>query len=226
MNDERDARISAAGAVATVGAAIAAFYPELGVPAAGAAGALAPIVDNMVVARFARYRQVEEDLRDAALGAAGIPDEEFLNRVAANPRLLATFERIVRACVIADSRARVRALGRCLGNMVGDEALIDPELVWVWIHEQIDRQHVKILIMIRELQDSSDSGTAGESQIYRQSGLGDLILTILVVLENCALIRNQGGSPSENAGYRTTELAAALIRRYEDAANGPEEDWS
>jgi hypothetical protein len=118
-----------------------------------AAQAAAPLLEAMFTAAVVRLgrRRVEraaETLVDAA-GAADMPLPEFMDKAVSDDRRQELFARTLTVAQDTALRSKRRALGRALAaGVVGDDARIDEELLFIRAVADIDTMHIRLLALI------------------------------------------------------------------------------
>jgi hypothetical protein len=141
---DRNLAIQVAAAALTGAAALAGTVPG------AAATMFQPIVTAIMTAAVQRLgkRRTEhaaETLLDAA-DASGIPLGEFLDLAVADDRRHELFARSMRIAQDTALRDKRRALGRALAaGIMGDDARIDEELLFMRAVEDIDEMHIRLL---------------------------------------------------------------------------------
>lgn len=182
-----------------------------------------PIVD--VVATHAvkklgqrRLHHAAETIMDAAAEARR-PVPDFIDKaVSDDPR----HELFARTLVIAQDtalRSKRRALSRALANgVMGDEAVIDKELLFISAIADLNEMHIRLLAhMEHELQPPGMSPLRIQTE---DPGLGDSVYALFGALESHGLIvRRMPGtrmSGPEQAYYYITTLGEEFLQRLAD----------
>jgi hypothetical protein len=196
-------------------------------PAMGAAAtALTPVFEK--IATFAvkklgerRIEHAAETLLDAA-DAADQPVADFIEKAVADDRRHELFARTLRIAQDTALREKRRALGRALAaGVMGDDARIDEELLFIRAVEDIDEIHIRLL---GRLADGSQS-TAGD--IARADpGLQNGLLALLGQMQSHGLIDSRspvtpGGAMTPEPRYFITDWGRAFLARLaEDPDRG------
>jgi hypothetical protein len=195
-------------------ASLTGFASLISIYAGAAAVAFAPIAlasANAAVRRMG-WRRIEHatDTLTAGAEAAGVSVAEFTDKAASDDR---HHELFVRALTVAQDTAwrnKRRALGKALANgVMGDEARIDEELLFVRAVDDIDEMHVRLL-------DRFASGGQLTAREISQAdpGLGDAVLALLGRLESQGLIDSR--SPVTPGGAMTPEPRYFITRSGQD----------
>jgi hypothetical protein len=184
-------------------------------------GALATMFQPLLVAimtslaRVGRRRaeHAAETLMDAA-DAADIPLGEFFDRAVADDR---RHELFARTLVIAQDtawREKRRALGRALAaGVMGDDARIDEELLFVRAVDDIDEMHIRLLGRIAD----GSRSTAGDIAAA-DPGLEAGVLALLGQLQSHGLIDSRapvtpGGAMTPEPYYFITDTGRTFLAR-------------
>lgn len=226
--NEEEARheLAARTAAAVVAGATGLFGPD----ALAAATALTPAMEAMLkgVIRSLdqwRFRHAGETLRDGA-DAACEPLEQFVLRAVSDERraeLLARTLGIAQDTALRDKR---RALGRALAaGIVGDDAAVDEELLFIRAVADIDTPHIRLLARmaservpyVRE-NGGAPQGWSLDTIAERDPGLGEAAPALLSTLESHGLVSPEdrlatwGGMMSKQA-YNVTNAGRTLLER-------------
>jgi hypothetical protein len=141
---DRSLAIQFAAAALTGVATLAGTVPG------AAATAFAPIAAAIMTAAVQRLgkRRAEhgaDTLLDAA-DEAGIPLSEFMDRAVSDDRRHELFARSMRIAQDTALRDKRRALGRALAfGIMGDDARIDEELLFMRAVDDLDEMHIRLL---------------------------------------------------------------------------------
>jgi hypothetical protein len=109
------------------------------------APALAAIVTSLARVGQRRAEHAADTLMDAA-DAADVPLDEFFGRAVADDRRHELFTRTLIIAQDTALREKRRALGRALAaGVMGDDAQIDEELLFIKAVEDIDTMHIRVL---------------------------------------------------------------------------------
>ena len=177
-------------------------------PAVGAAAtALTPIFEK--IATFAvkrlgerRIEHAAETLLDAA-DAAGQPVADFIEKAVADDRRHELFARTLIIAQDTALREKRRALGRALAaGVMGDDARIDEELLFIRAVADIDETHIRVLARMREAAEVGASRQTAESLRGADPGLGPSLEALLATLQLHALIAEELGQPEGPFGYQ------------------------
>lgn len=224
MDELNDKRYAAQGLIGLAGAVVSVWTPEF----APVIGAVAPsvglAVDDMMTRRARRFSIAAEN-------ASGLDPAEVLERLVASDELLAVFARVVDASRYAVSDEKIAMLGRCFGKMAADKALVDPELIWVDVFEQIDRPHLKVIsVLENERTHETHDVSMTASQLGAHSGLNASVQPILGTLERLGVLRStqmraHNGMPglsrlatsSREVTYSAGPLYQSLLYRLNEA---------
>jgi hypothetical protein len=196
-----------------------------------------PIVAAIMTAAVQRLgkRRAEhaaETLLDAA-DASGIPLGDFLDRAVSDDRRHELFARTMRIAQDAALRDKRRALGRALAaGVIGDDARIDEELLFIWAVEDINEMHIRLLARMA----STDRPGAGRGWSPRNiaeadAGLAKGVGALLGTLELHGLIQQlvpglalEGETPAQ-AYYNITQQGREFLERLaEDQKEGAPAD--
>lgn len=130
------------------GAAIvlSGFFPPAAPWIAGGASALKGVGAKL---QEHQEKSIQVMLSEGQQGAK-LTADEFLHVVTSSPERLLPF---VSACDAARRTAldeKVRALGRAVANLAGDEALVDESTIWINIFSQVEAPHVRMVKALSE----------------------------------------------------------------------------
>lgn len=156
-------RAALAGAVA----AISAVNPALGIAASAALPALDTAIDKWEEVRGAR---TVEALSTAA-ATAGVSPDEVVNRLISNGQLITQMAAALNAAANTALEEKIAALGRSLGQLATDPAMVDTEQLWIRIFSDIDAPHVRALQELLK----EDSELPGHWRLIRAGDLGHFI---------------------------------------------------
>jgi hypothetical protein len=237
MADEEDRHelaIRTSVAVLTAGAGL------LGPDAGAAATALSPVLESAflrVVGSLSQRRSRHAaEVLEVGADAAGEPLEQFTEKAVADERrqeLLARTLTVAQDTALRDKR---RALGRALAaGIVGDDAKIDDELLFVRAVADIDTPHIRLLALMAS-ESIPASGLSGSvfhggwslaTMMARDPGLGEAVPVLLTTLESHGLVRPmQSSTPwqAPRAAYDVTDAGRTLLERL--TAEGLDSDES
>jgi hypothetical protein len=191
-------------------------------PYAGAAAtAFAPIAlayANAAVRRIGQRRieNATDTLMDGA-GAAGIPVAEFIEKAASDDRRHELFARVLTVAQDAAWRNKRRALGRALAaGVMGDDARIDEELLFVRAVDDIDEMHIRLLGHLEYGGHVTANGIA-----QADPGLQDGVLVLLGQLQSHGLIDSRspvtpGGAMTPEPRYFIAQWGRTFLARLAD----------
>jgi hypothetical protein len=189
----------------------------------GVLGAMFQPVVAKIMASFRRIGQRRikhsaETLLDAA-DAAALPIDEFFAKAVADDR---RHELLARALVIAQDTAvrdKRRALGRALAaGVMGDDARIDEELLFIRAIDDIDEMHIRVLGCL------ADGGRLTTRNIaLADPGLGAGASALLSQLQSHGLIDSRspvtpGGAMTPEPYYFITDLGRGFLGRLREEA--------
>jgi hypothetical protein len=163
-----------------------------------------------------RAEHAADTLLDAA-DAAGVPLGEFMDKAVADDRRHELFARTMRVAQDTARRDKRRALGRALAaGVMGDDARIDEELLFIRAIDDLDEMHIRVLGRLvdgRRL-------TAGDIA-SADPGLGAGVPALLNQLQSHGLIDSRspvtpGGAMTPEPLYFITELGRGFLDRLRD----------
>jgi hypothetical protein len=206
--------------VVAFGIGLATVY---GAVPGGLATMLGPLLTAVLNALTRVGRRRAEHAADTLLDAAdkaGLPVEEFFERAVADDLRHELFARVLTVAQDAAWRNKRRALGRALAaGVMGDEARIDEELLFVRAVDGIDEMHIRLLGRV------ADGGrlTAGDIALA-DPGLGDGVLALLGQLQSHGLIDSRspvtpGGAMTPEPYYFITPSGRTFLARLADDAS-------
>jgi hypothetical protein len=107
-----------------------------------------------------------------AADAAGVPLGEFMDLAVSDDRRHELFARSMRIAQDTALRDKRRALGRALAaGVMGDDARIDEELLFMRAVDDLDEMHLRLLGRARLLSDSQVyAGLAGWTPQHHRAG--------------------------------------------------------
>jgi hypothetical protein len=186
------------GALAAAVALVSAAYPPAAVPLAGVGAGLQALGEKFNSLQQARTAEL--------LAAASEESSQSLEDVVA-----ALVERDDLALMAAEAldaarRSRLpgkaRVLGRALGSILADDALIDLESVWIRVLTAIEPPHVRIMGLFLEHTGTMGTGSKlwGKGTIVKVSdigeklGLGQAVLPLIQDLIRSGCLMDPGAS--------------------------------
>jgi hypothetical protein len=150
------------------------------------APALAAIMTSLARVGQRRAEHAADTLMDAA-DAADVPLDEFFSRAVADDRRQELFTRTLIIAQDTALREKRRALGRALAaGVMGDDAQIDEELLFIKAVEDIDMMHIRLLDRIATAQPAE--GWMASTIVAADRGLANGIRALLGTLELHGLI--------------------------------------
>jgi hypothetical protein len=197
-----------------------AVSPAIGATATG----LTPILE--AIATFAvkklgqrRIEHAAETLLDAA-EAADEPLADFIDKAVADDHRHELFARTLIVAQDTALRNKRRALGRALAaGIMGDDARIDEELLFIRAVEDIDEMHIRLLDRMATTP-AGPEGWMAPTLVAADPGLADSIRALLGTLELHGLIaarvpsgRVQG---PQGTRYDFTESGQRFLDRLSD----------
>jgi hypothetical protein len=188
-----------------------------GAAAATVATPIAMRIASYVVIKLAqrRVKHAAETVLDAA-EAAELPLDDFIDRAVSDDR---RHELLARTLTIAQDtalRERRRALGRALAaGVMGDDAKIDEELLFIEAVADLSEPHIRLLARMEH--DAQPPGMSPIRASQEDSGLGDAIFALFGTLEAHGLIvRRMPGtrmSGPEQSYYYISALGREFLQR-------------
>lgn len=140
------AKIAIDVAIDTGAALISAAVPPIAPWVAGGA--------TFIKAMGPRLNEHQQKNLDTMMGQArlssGMNFEDFAATVENDPERLLSF---VAACDAARRTAlneKINALGRAVGDLARDDALVDESAIWIDLFSQIERPHVRLVLALYE----------------------------------------------------------------------------
>lgn len=218
------------GFVAAAAASLASIDGPLGVAAVGMFA---------VLQSHGKHLREEVGRRDgrffeAAAERADLTIKETLQRITNDERLLILSGIAMDAARRTTLKEKARLLGTSIGAMLEDDAMIDPESVWIGIVALVEPAHVRILgNFLREVPDPATGGrqmmpwgSVKLSSIASDTGLGMLALPLTQTLVQVGLLDHpptiDGGLPEStflsgplDQELRATSLTVELITRLQ-----------
>lgn len=122
--------------------------------------------------------------------------------------------------------SKASALGRSLGEILADDAQVDPESIWIRVIATVEPPHIRVLGMLLERTGKWSDGTqlwgtgptATLRDIAERLGLHEAVVPLVQDLLRTGLVTNKGiqspgtSDPMEEP-FKATNLAAQLFRR-------------
>lgn len=142
MRDEESAALVARSGIAVGIAALSAANPVMGI----AAAALGPSLELAVETWREQVAMRSARTMAAAADASGLGVDDAINRLLALPEGIPLLAEALNAAARTTLEAKVEALGRSLGNLAADPAVIDSESIWIRILADIEPPHVRVML--------------------------------------------------------------------------------
>ncbi|THJ65752.1 hypothetical protein E8P82_10695 [Arthrobacter echini] len=220
--------------LAAGGAALGALVPPLSVPIAAGVAALEVLRGNLQKQQETR---VEALLQAASVQASADP-ATLIARIVENDEYALLAAEAIDAARRTRLDSKAASLGRSLGSILKDDALIDRESIWIRILSVIEPPH------IRALKYFVDSKKMKNGMNYWRPGLAvsvqtvsdglkldDAVLPLIQDLLRCGLLMNPGSMDGGTANgtftpdslseeLRATQLGAELFKRLERGVEG------
>lgn len=197
------------------------IYP----PAGAGLATLTAIFDKIAIYAVKKLgeRRVEhaaETLLDAA-EAADEPLADFMDKAVSDDRRHELFARTLTIAQDTALRNKRRALGRALAaGVMGDDARIDEELLFIRAVADIDEMHIRLLA--RMTIPSQPPGWGAREITEVDPGLADAVPSLFAVLELHGLIARSipatpfPGPAGQENHYNITELGRKFLERLAD----------
>ncbi|CAN7331925.1 hypothetical protein [Arthrobacter sp. LjRoot14] len=218
--------------LAAGGAALGALVPALGVPIAAGTAALEVLREKLQKQQEKRM----EILIQAASTQAETDPVKLVERIVQSDDLALLAAEAIDAARRTRLDSKAASLGRSLGAILQDDALIDKESIWIRILSVIEPPHIRVLkyfVTGKKLRNGSTywkPGLAVSVQTVSDGlGLEDAVLPLVQDLLRCGLLMNPGGIDGGTAERlvpdslseepRATQLGAELFKRLEFAAD-------
>lgn len=167
---------------------------------AGAAPPLAPWVAggaSFIKAVGPRLNQHQERNLNTMMAQSrvfsGMDFDAFAEKIEGDPERLLSF---VAACDAARKTAleeKIKALGRAVGDLARDDALVDESTIWINLFSQIDAPHVRIVLALFDM-DPEYPGQGyrrlwSRAELRERLGLSATVNLLLNTLISLGLIR-------------------------------------
>jgi hypothetical protein len=219
------------GAIAAAGAFLAAAYPPAAVPLAASFAAIQGLGEKLSKIQEERTQEL---IKSAATVSGLTPDDVVHQLVDRTEFILLTAE-AVDASRRSLLEAKCRALGRSLGTILTDDALIDLETVWVRVLSVVEPPHLRVLSLFigQRGEHAADPRAWSVGSVLTVStagrilGLHHAVLPLVEDLIRCGLLMDPGaeGMDTESTGgfyeipdafdrpMKATSLARELMAR-------------
>ena len=221
---ERDWNLACQVVAGFFSGVLAAYGGVPGVIGATFAPVLASIMTSFGHIGRRRVEHSAETLLHAA-DAADIPLDEFFGKAVSDDRRHELFTRTLTIAQDTALRAKRRALGRALAaGVMGDDATIDEELLFIRAVEDIDTPHIRLLDRMAKVY-PEPPGWSARTIVQADPGLANGVGALLGTLELHGLIAAvvPGITRGPNAGqtfYNITEQGRKFLDRLaEDPAD-------
>lgn len=218
--------------LATAGAALGVLVPPAAVPIAAGVAALE-------VWREKLYKQQEQRVETVLQSASEQSDlgpEEVVKRIIEDDDLTLLMAEAVDAARRSRLSSKAAALGRSLGEILKDDALLDREAIWVRILSVIEPPHLRVMkhyVKGAKLGNGSTYWKPGVAVSVRTVSehlrIEGAVLPLVQDLLRCGFLMRPGGidggtaesvytPDSLNEDLRSTWLGAELFQRLDLAA--------
>lgn len=213
VQDEDSAALLGTASVAAIVASIQVASPTWGIAAAAAEPALVAAVQHLQGLQARRHMRVVE----VAAETAGVTVDELIQRLTANDQNLVLLANALSAASRTGLETKVAALGRSLGALASDPALVDPEAIWIRILSDIEPAHLRVMLRLQPDQPGSpDEGIfVRRPELLDITGSDELAYAILQTLSSHGLAMLLSGDLC-----RRGPLTLECIRRLEAAGGG------
>ena len=194
-------------AVKIVVAFILGITSAAGPVGAAVAGMTGPFFPNIV--DKLRWRRVRNATETAVYAAetAGLDPEEFLDRAVSDDR---RHELLARALIIAQDtalRAKRRGLGHSLAaGVMGDDAKIDEELLFMRAVADVDEWHIRLLGLLHRPMSAGFGGWSADHIGAADPGLAAGVLALLGTLDLHGLVATTISNRAIPAAVSSTTL--------------------
>ena len=219
------------GVVAAGAALVTSMVPSIAIPTAGVVAALQAFGTKLNEHQEARITEAVHE----ASRTAGITPEDVISQCMDDEDHMLLFTEAVDAARRTRLRSKPRLLGRSLGNLLTDHALIDHEAIWIRILSAVEPPHVRVLAEFMMPNVLRDGGvwmgrpSMVVSGIAYKLGLHEAILPLIQDLHGSGLLmvgRTKHrlslteGNFETPSGYdqelKATGLGVELLNRLED----------
>jgi hypothetical protein len=160
---------------------------------------IAAAIMTAAVQRLGRRRaeHAADTLLDAA-DAAGVPLAEFMDKAVSDDRRHELFARSMRIAQDTARRDKRRGLGRALAaGIMGDEARIDEELLFIRAVDDIDEMHIRLLDRMATVPPPNYPWAwSAASIVNADPGLATAVQAIIGTLQTHGLIKPTGNEPA------------------------------
>lgn len=209
------------GLSAAAGAAIGAAFPAFAVPVAGIVEALHAFGERL---QEVQERQVCE-VMVAAGAEAGMSAEDVVHHLLERKDLILLATEAIDAARRTLLAGKAESLGRILGSILADDALLDLESIWIRIVSVVEPPHIRVLSLLLDHAGTTGSGSKlwGTGtvltviEIGHKLGVGETALPLVLDLEKTGLataepvFSSKTGAPPEaydqSQGHRSGRSA-------------------
>ncbi|MFK0042046.1 hypothetical protein ACIQTW_19605 [Paenarthrobacter sp. NPDC090517] len=213
------------GISAAAGAAISAAFPPIAIPVAGMVEALHTFGGKL---QEVQEKRVDGLMVSAAI-EAGISPDDVVHRLMEREDLILLTAEAVDAARRTLLAGKAETLGRSLGAILSDDALLDLESIWIRIVSVVEPPHIRVLGLLVDHAGTTGSGSKlwGTGtvltviEIGHELGVGEAALPLVLDLEKTGLvtvepvISSKTGAPPEayDQQIRATGLGAQLFAK-------------
>jgi hypothetical protein len=216
------------GVAAASASALAAAFPASGAVIAGVVAAMHSFGDKL-------NRQKDErtiELLESASAESALSPEDVVRRLIDNDDLALIAAEAIDAARRSRLKNKAAALGKSLGSILADDALIDLESVWIRIIATVEPAHIRVLEFFLEHTGTMGTGStlwgtgrmAKVSEVGEQLGLQEAILPLVQDLIGAGLLMDPGAPgmtyempDAYGKTFKATPLGAQLFARLSDA---------
>ncbi|GAB3065048.1 hypothetical protein [Pedococcus soli] len=142
MRDEESAQLVARSGIAVGIAALSTANPVMGL----AAAAVGPALELAVEKWREQVARRSAQTMAAAAAVSGLGVDDVIDRLIAMPEGIPLLAEALNAAARTTLEAKVDALGRSLGNLASDPAVVDSESIWVRILADIEPAHLRVML--------------------------------------------------------------------------------
>lgn len=212
------------GVTTATTSAISAAFPPAAPAFAGLTAAMHAFGDKLQKQSEAQISAVISSEAESSNLSAEVVVEQLLER----DDLMLLAAEAMDAARRGRLAGKAAALGHSLGSILADDALLDPESVWIRIIGTVERPHIRVLQMFLAPGAASDNGVqlfVKVSDVGEHLGLHEAVLPLVQDLIGCGLLMDPGsnglsfgGPDAYGQSLKATPLAEQLIVRIRKAA--------
>lgn len=171
-----------------------------------------------------------ELLSGSAREAALSPDK-IVEQLTERPDLTVLAAEAIDAARRTTLNGKAAALGKCLGAILNDDALIDLESIWIRIVATVEPPHIRVLKFLLEHTGTMGTGSTlwgtgpvmTITEMGQRLGLDEAVFPLVQDLVGAGLVTTQGiPSPVSTDPFdqpaKATRLGAQLFARLSDAS--------